>query len=85
MRVSVGPLVHQRGDCLAAVYAANCPSNGGKVVWENWIEQDDYYLAPPGTIVALFATPKHRLHGSLVIQHLLLMRRLIVVRTREIS
>ena len=44
--------------------AANCPSNNGKVVWENWIEQDDYYIAPPGTQVPLSALPKHRLHGS---------------------
>lgn len=43
--------------------AANCPSNGGKVVWENWIEQNDLYTKP-GARAALLSEPGRRLHGS---------------------
>ena len=43
--------------------AANCPGNGTKVVWENWIEQSQLYPASGGG-AALAARPAKRLHGS---------------------
>jgi len=50
--------------------AANCPSNGSKVAWENWIEQDDLYPASgemsPVEVAALARTTPKRLHGSVL-------------------
>jgi hypothetical protein len=43
--------------------AANCPGNGTKVVWEDWIEQLQMYPATGGPAVAARQTSK-RLHGS---------------------
>src|ERR1700719_4619157 len=44
--------------------AANYPSSGTKVVWENWIEQSQLYPASAAGIAALNARPAKRLHGS---------------------
>jgi hypothetical protein len=43
--------------------AAHCPTNGDKVVWENWVEQLQLYPATGGAAVAAAQAPK-RLHGS---------------------
>jgi hypothetical protein len=43
--------------------AANCPTSGNKVVWENWIEQLQLYPAKAAAAVAANEQPK-RLHGS---------------------
>jgi hypothetical protein len=46
--------------------AANCPSNGSKVVWENWIEQLQLYPASgvAGAALAPGTPAPKRLHGS---------------------
>ncbi len=48
--------------------AANCTAGNGKLVWENWIEQSDYYptSSGKGSAVAALSTHLigHRLHGS---------------------
>jgi hypothetical protein len=42
--------------------AANCPSTGGQLVWETWIEQEQLYTAPPPGAESRRAAK--RLHGS---------------------
>jgi hypothetical protein len=49
--------------------AAHCPSNGGNVVWENWVEQLQFYPANAGARGALAEKPR-RLHGSPLAQAL---------------
>lgn len=46
--------------------AANCPTNKNQVVWENWIEQSNFYPAGAG----LKAAKPRRLHGSPLAQAL---------------
>lgn len=46
--------------------AANCPSNAGKVVWENWVEQLQLYPASGDATKTFSAEETHvpRLHSS---------------------
>jgi hypothetical protein len=46
--------------------AANCPTNKNQVVWENWIEQSNFYPAGAG----LKSAKPRRLHGSPLAQAL---------------
>ncbi|HEY1426719.1 MAG TPA: hypothetical protein VGF50_08615, partial [Caulobacteraceae bacterium] len=43
--------------------AANCPANSGKVVWENWVEQLQFYPANASGVAANVVGVR-RLHGS---------------------
>jgi hypothetical protein len=48
--------------------AANCAGSGGHVVWEDWVEQGQYYN-PPATGANALLLRSRRFHGS-VLQHL---------------